>query len=424
MSEAIDVEFSVEEYERLLTEVKQHLPAFLHRGASEQHDPVGDVRALLNLEARDLDRVLAVHQCLDAAVLAFGDGLRDGLRRPMTSTRRPPEVSQSVRGPVDWGATASRRALEAGNDSLFVVRSAQRIFDVEENRAVAWLLDRLEAAIATVLPPLRAAAAVPAQASAEPVGWWEQIERLRQQLQAARRVLWLRRVAPAQPTPQTLKRLRSARDAFYARTVLAASESVLRLAAPDEQALTEVLAERYFKPKETWRLFELVVALRLARALQAVSPRPRKSRLLVGVGGVPFARYGFEDGSEIALIYQGWPDDGSASKRRAAGNLHGLKVSPSRPDIFIARSGQCPDAAVLELKATFSSGYLGEGLQQLLGYLAERPDLWHGPPAGWLVAPKSSAFENRVAADGSPLWMVSADRVAVAAVARFAPRPT
>lgn len=418
MSEAIDVEFSAEEYERLLAEVKRHLPAFLHRGASEQHDPVGDVRALLNLETRDLDRVLAVHQCLDPAVLAFGEELRDGLRRPLTSTTRPPQISQSVRGPVDWGATASRRALEAGNDSLFVVRSAQRIFDVEENRAVAWLLDRLEAATAAVLPPSRSAAGV-TQVSVEPAGWWERIELLRQQLQVARKVQWLRRVAPKPPTPQTLKRLRSARQAFYARTVLAAAESVLRLEAPDEQALTEVLAERYFKPKEAWRLFELAVALRLARALGEVSPRPRKSRLLVGVGKAPFARYGFEDGGEVALIYQGWPDDGSASKRKEAGGWHGLRSSPSRPDIFIVRSGPVVDAAVLELKATFSSGYLGEGLQQLLGYLAERPDLWHGWPAGWLVAPASTVFKDRVAEGGSSLWMVSADRVAAAAVVRF-----
>jgi hypothetical protein len=422
VSEAIDAEFSAEQYATLLAEVKRDLPAFLHRGATEQHDPAGDVRALLNLDPRDLDRVVAVHQCLDAAVLAFGDGLLEGLRRPMTSTARPAQVSQSVRGPIDWGATASRRALAAGDESLFVVRSAQRIFDIEENRALAWLLERLESAIGAVLPETYQDGRSE-QSEAEPSSWWERIEGLRRQLKAARRVQWLRQVRATAPTAQTLKRLRSARSAFYARTISAAVESVLSLTTPDEETLTEVLARRYFKPKETWRLFELAVALRLARSLAEASPHPRRSRLLVGVGSVPFARYGFDDGSEVSLVYQGWPDRSSVSLRRLAEDWHGLRRSVSRPDIFIVRNGPKPDAAVLELKATFSSSYLSSGLQQLLGYLAERPDLWRAQPAGWLVAPLSPAFEDRDPADGGELWMVSAEGVAEATAARFVPSP-
>jgi hypothetical protein len=419
VSEVIDADFSAEERELLLTEVKEHLPAFLHRGASEQHDPAGDVRALLNLEARDLARVIAVHECLDDAVLAFGSGLAAGLRRPLTSSTRPPEIGQSVRGPIDWGATVSRRALEAGNESLFVVRSAQRVFDIEENRTLAWLIGRLESATAAVLPA-RSTDSQSTESGTELPGWWQRIERLRQQLQAARRVQWLREVPAEAPTPLTLKRLRSSRSAFYARTTIGAAESVLRLTAPDEKMLTEVLAQRYFRPAETWRLFELAVALRLARALAEASPMPRKSRLLVGAGGRPFARYGFEDGSEVALIYQGWPDDGSGSLRRQTGDWHDLRRSASRPDIFIARRGPKPDAVVLELKATFSSSYLGSGLSQLLGYVAERPDLWKRRPAGWLVAPASSAFQDRPPDGDAPLWMVGAERVGDAAVARFA----
>ncbi len=96
-----------------------------------------------------------------------------------------------------------------------------------------------------------------------------------------------------------------------------------------------------------------------------------------------------------------------------------LRAGPPRPDLYISRCGAAPDAAVLELKATTSASYLGAGLSQLLGYLAERPGAWTTPPSGWLVAPTSPAF---IAADpnGAELWVVSADEVAAAAVARFA----
>ncbi len=417
MSLVIDADFTAEERARLLDEVREHLPAFLHRGATEQHDPVGDVRALLNLEDKDLTRVIAVHQCLDESVLSFGDGLADGLRRPVMSSVRPAQTGQAVRGPIDWAATISRRALGAGNGPMYVVRAAQRIFDIEENRALAWLLERLESSASFVLPASSRGRG--AKSGTEALGWWQRIERLQLQLRGARQVQWLRHVRPEAPRPATLKRLRAARSAFYAETLVQAIESVIRLTAPDEETLTDVLAKRYFRPEETWRLFELVVSLRLARALAEASPAPRKSRLLVGAGSVPFARYGFADGSEVALVYQGWPDDGTASLRRRAGDWHDLGRSSSRPDLFVARTGPVPDAAVLEVKATFSSGYLGSGLSQLLGYLGERPDLWRGRPAGWLVAPASAAFVDRAPSDGGELWVVSADRIAAAVLERF-----
>jgi hypothetical protein len=415
VSEVIDATFTEAERNKLLTEVRAHLPAFLLRSASEQHDPVGDVSDLLGLEPDDLARVINVHRCLEPAVIAFGDELQTALRRPVTSSTRPPEATQSVRGPIDWAATVRRRALEAGNPALFVVRPARRIFDTPENRAVVWLIHQLasatRAAGASVEPE--------AEADAEAASWYARITRLAGQLQQAQRVQWLRQVPAERPRAQTLKRLQASRLAFYARTVVDAIRTLERLDSPTGEQVTELLTQRYFRPQETWRLFEVAVALRLARAFAARSPHPRRSRLLAGGRSRTFARYTLADGDEIQLIYQGWPSAAGRSLRSEAGQRHSFQPGASRPDLFIARVGAKPDLAILELKATYSPGYLGSGLSQLLGYLGERPDGWVRDPSGWLVAPASAVF---AAADASsePLWVVSAEEVADAAVERFA----
>jgi hypothetical protein len=414
VSEVIDANFTAAERDKLLGEVRARLPAFLHRGATEQHDPAGDIKELLNLEERDLQWVISVHLCLDEAVLRFGEQLREGLRNPITSSIRPPEVSQSVRGPIDWSATVARRALEAGNPALFVVRPARRIFDTPENQALAWLIARLQAAVQQAAP-----AAEDAGEDEEAAGWYQRIERLSVQLQLARRVQWLRGVPAELPTPQTLKRLKAARSAFYAEVIPAAIESILRLRTPSEQELTDVLCRRYFRPKETWRLFEVAIALRLAREFAGKSLEPRKTRLLVGAGRAAYARYGLADGGEVALMYQAWPRSSGESLRAGTASRHGFKPGTSRPDLFIVRTGAEPDCAILELKATYSAGYLGAGLSQLLGYIAERPEVWKKQPCGWLVAPESSTFTERAAEDDELLWVISAEAVAERAAERF-----
>jgi hypothetical protein len=55
------------------------------------------------------------------------------------------------------------------------------------------------------------------------------------------------------------------------------------------------------------------------------------------------------------------------------------------------------------MKASRSPGYLGSGLSQLLGYLAERPEMPGVAPRGWLVAPAAAPFSRADADPGEPL---------------------
>jgi hypothetical protein len=409
VSELVDTDFSPQERDALLDEVRYHLPAFLSSSAVEREDPVGDVSELLNLSAADLRRVVAVHLGLSAQVTAFATGLRIGLRRPITSSTRPRVVTQAVRGPIDWGATTRLQSTSAAI-GLYVVRPARRVFDTPENRALAWALQRLEAELDAVAPGPDATAS----------GWAARLQTNLRAIQAARRHPWLREIPPERPDASTLKRLAAARTLFYRLLLPEVLRAMHRwLDAPSPTDITELLCARYFEPSRNWQLFELVVALRLARTFGEVSIGKRRGRLLAGTGRAPFARYRVSGGAEILLWYQAWPHSAGASVQTAARQRHSIVSGETRPDIVIERRSISPMLVLLELKATRSASYLGQGLSQLLSYIKERPALLSQPACAWLVAPASTAFEAAPPDLVEPLWVVDADSVAQAAVERF-----
>jgi hypothetical protein len=410
-----------DERQALLLEVRSYLPAFLRRDAMEQPDPAGDVRELLSLEKEDLEQVVAVHQCLAPSVLRFGDALEAGLRRPASQQTFAVESSQAIRGPIHWVLTGKERARAPGEVARYVVRQpSSSTYDTADNRALVWLLGRLEELVDKAV--FWTARRPSASGSTAQLSWSAKIERLKGQLAAARQVPWMNRLQAEHPGPWVLRSLRASRDGFYAKDLPEAIDSVMRLNEPTEAALTAVLAERYFQPGDDGTLFQVAVALRLAKAFEAVSPNPRRTRLLMGDGRSSFARFAFDDGSEVVLAYQAWPGTQEPMRLRFA-QRHKIGTSPraSIPDLIILRQGETEDAVILELKASSNAEYLRSGLQELLAYLADRPDLWGVQPAGWLVAPKSEAFEDSTADSSFPIWVLDAGAVATAATDRFVP---
>jgi hypothetical protein len=412
----VDTRFSSAERGQLVREIQTHLPAFLSPAATEQPDVVGDVSHLLNLSRSDLDRVVAVHLALTAEVRAFMDGLREGLRNPISSSIRPRTVTQAVRGSIDWGATVRYRTSVGGAATEYVVRPARRVFDTPENRALAYLLERLDVVLRRAAP-----AQADERAGTYNTGWFGEVVSVLRRIRSARRYHWLRDVPGERPSGRDALRLNAARSAFYKVLLRDGLTAINRyVEEPTAEAVTELLAHRYFEPQRDWQLFELVIAIRLASGFSAVASGKRRARLLVGSGRSPYARYVMPDSAEVWLWYQAWPHDAGVSDHTKARERYAIASGPSRPDFVIEhrRDGQTVDALILEVKATRAAGYLGEGLLQLLGYLKDRPSLFTHKPSGWLVAPASAAFKS--ASPGSlELWAVTADAVAQAAVTRF-----
>lgn len=412
---AVDTRFAEAERSELLQEVRSQLPAFLSAAASEQTDPLGDVSELLNLTKRDLDRVTAVHVALDASVRQFVTGLAAGMRSPVSSTERPRVATQSVRGPIDWGATIRHQTQTGTVAGIYIVRPARRVFDTPENRALAWALDALDRFLRLARPATTDGAVADADR-----GWAQELGAAGVRVRESRRLYWLRSVQPERPDAIAMRRLTGARSALY-KVHLPALITTLHRYTQDPSAddVTELLSQRYFRPDRDWQLFEVVVALRVARAFAERSIGRRRARLLVGGGRAPFARYLISPSHEVRLWYQAWPTTAGASLHRDVVQRYSIQAGPTRPDLVVEllHHGVTVDAVLLELKATRSASYLGAGVLQLLGYLKDRPGLFLQRPAGWLVAPRSSAFES-VDPAGLEVWAVNADDVASALVDR------
>jgi hypothetical protein len=418
LSEIIDAAFAEDERAGYLSEVREHLPAFLSEVAYERADPVADVSALLNLRSEDLRKVINTHLAFTEPIIRFVQSLPEGLRRPISSSLRPPVISQAVRGPVDWAATHRARYQQGGNPALFVVRPAERIFNTPENQALLWCLETLRARIESIRPVESDSSGVMRPGES----WWPHVTELSRELEEGLRPRWLSAVVPARPTPLVLSRLRSSRLAFYAETLPDAIETMRRYTErPGPAEITELLCQRYFEPRLNWQLFELVVALRLTRTFeQRLGTKRSPTSLLVGRSQQPFARYELDGGDEIRFWYQTWPDLPTRSLLREARERHQLDWGSSRPDLVLERrsGGKLVDSILLEIKASRNSKTLGAGLLQMLGYLKERPEFWPAETPAWLVAPKSSAFKAATSM-GEPLWMVDADEVAIAAADRL-----
>jgi len=415
LSEVIDTDFPEAEREGYLDEVREHLPAFLSEVAYGRAQPLQDVSALLNLRAQDLRRVIDTHLAFCEPIIRFVEALPDGLRHPVSSSTRPPVTAQSVRGPVDWAATFQARYQEGGNPALFVVRPPQRVFNTPENQALAWFLGALHARIESITPVEGDREQIVGEAS-----WYQHIRDLNHGLTEAARHVWLRGVEPKRPTAQVIHRLEATRKHFYAIDLVEAIEVFTRYTErPSSEDITELLCQRYFEPRLNWQLFELTIALRLARAFEnKLGQKRAPSRLLVGRAQIPFARYELDGGDTVQLWYQSWPDIETRSLLREARKRHNLKAGSTRPDFVVERRGETLDVVLLEVKASRNPRTLGAGLVQLLGYLKERPELWPRTTPGWLVAPASPAFVAR-SAEEEPLWMVDADSVAEASVERL-----
>ena len=407
----VDADLTPQERERLLADVRALLAAYLAPTASQRVDPVGDVKALLDLAPGDLERVVCVHLLLSAPVAKLLEQLGSGLRRPLTASVRPREADRAIRGPVDWAATQGRRAA-GGDRTTYVVRPARRVFATPENQALAWLLEQLDVAGRRALSDKAASR-----------GWLREIAHARAAVQDARRVGWLAGVASRRPDAAVLARLAAARSVFY-RQVGTTAHAVQRWREqPSGADLVELLCRRWFEPAGDAELFEAAVALRLASAFADAAARARELRLLVGSeqSAAPFARYVLSDGAEIGLWRHRWPVDTESAHAQAL-HEHDMRAGASCPDIVVLRDGVGADAIVLELKASRERRYLGAGLRQLLGYLGECPQLFRQQPSGWLVALADGPFTSTDDPQGR-LWVMDGDAVAARAVARFCPQP-
>lgn len=396
----IDTSMSQPLRDALLGEVKAYLPAFLSSETRERADRLAASSELLGIPDRALKRVLAVHMMRSNDTQAFLKELPNGIRRPITASTRPRVAGRTVASGIDWAATLRHQATTNPSGGEWVTRPARRIFDLPENRALAWVL-------AALLE--RAQVAVPDH-SASLAAWAKDIRTAEATIRTSKRVAWLESVPAEWPGDTVYERLAADRLGFY-RTRVSNTARQLRalLHNPSPESQVEALCSRYFEPTQDWKLFEIGVLMRLCREFDGVGERVTRRALF---SAKQFAHYRLEGGREVRIWYQAWPETKELSELQDAAKHYGLNAN-NRPDITvqILTNGATSRTIVLELKASSASEYLGSGLSQLQGYLRDRPTYTNHPASGWLVAPPEGGYTTRPPGDRA-LWVVSSEEVA------------
>ena len=383
----------------MLSEVRELLPAFLSAASIERDGPVAAAVELLGLPESDLRRVLAVHLMLSKPVRELVAALPLGIRRPLTTSVRPRVVGRTVTSGIDWAATARHRATSSPMGDIWVTRPANRIFDSPENRVLAWILKVLEERGPIAVPP-------PGDTRGT---WAEEIRAIAVAVNRARRTAWLEAVPAVWPGDQAYLRLKADRTGFYRVRVSSAARYLRQLLiAPSPGNIVDALSDRYFEPEQDWKLFEIAVLMRVARALAAIGTRVNPTRLFHDSKSRPFAVYRVGSAREVRVWYQAWPPATAPSELADAIRYYELPSGGNRPDIVIEfiDNGLPERALVLELKASTSGSYLSSGFAQLLGYLRDRPRLLATPGSAWLVAPPGSGYVSKSPRDGT-LWITS-----------------
>jgi len=400
----------------MLSEVQALLPAFLSAASIERNGPVNAAVELLRIPVGDLRRVLAVHLMLSHPVRDLVAALPTGIRRPLTSSVRPRIAGRTVTSGIDWAATVRHRATSGPLGDTWVTRPANRIFDIPENRALAWVLMTLEE---------RGSVAV-SRLGDKPGIWGNEIQSTIGIVHRARRTAWLEGVPATWPGEQAYSRLKADRMGFYRLRVTEAARYLRPLLiAPSPDNIVEALSQRFFEPKQDWKLFEIAVLMRITRVLATIGTRTNPTRLFLGNAKRPFAAYRVSSSREVRVWYQAWPLATRPSALEDAIRHYEIRAIGHQPDIVIeiVDGGVSTRAVLLELKASSSGTYLSSGLSQLLGYLRDRPGLFSAPASGWLVAPESTSFTSKAPGQRS-LWVTSADAVATELSALLTSPPT
>lgn len=397
----------------MLSEVQRLLPAFLTAASIERDGPLNAAVELLELPESDLRRVLAVHMMLSPYVRDLVTALPTGIRRPLTSSTRPRVAGRVVTSGIDWAATSRLRATSSPLGDTWVTRPANRIFDIPENRALAWTLKTIFERGLTAIGPRD-----------DHFGTWEdEIRTMTATVHRARRTAWVESVPTTWPGEEVYIQLKADRMGFYRLHVTEAARYLRRMiVTPSATDVVDALSHRYFEPNQDWKLFEIAILLRITTALNDVGVRTSPIRLFNDTKLRPFAVYQLTPTRQVRIWYQKWPPTTRPSELNDAIRHYELPSGGTRPDIVVETviGGETKSAVLLELKASSSGAYLSSGLSQLLGYMRDRPALFANEASGWLVAPPSPNFVSKNH-EGRSLWVTSAEDVGAAIVARVFP---
>lgn len=386
--------------ERLLEEVADDFHTYLSKGVRFQ-PLLDDIDP--NLQIDDLEKLLRIHfVCTESTgetpgVIDFVIALPDRIRRLKTTVSRDVQVRQGeVRGRIDWQETIKHRYRGGGSETTeFAAQETRTNYDIDENIVLSTLLSEIDEIVTDDL--------YPALQAPDEYAWlsrWTDAdaELVRTLEQVVERNVYLERITEgAEVTDRMLRSVKRSRNPLYSEAAQLLDRYRRLLAYDlDPTDAKELLRSGFVAPDRPELLFELYWVFRILGCYPEARFRLiEDQRGVVADWETENGRYVMSHDSTGTAALQFSEDlerveapeqDGYLSRTLAVAEHWQTRAQDSlgisgtgslwggRPDILLERytdDDTVPDAVFVgEVKYTRKTSYAGQGLRELLEYMA------------------------------------------------------
>lgn len=249
-----------------------------------------------------------------------------------------------ARGRIDARATVMMR-LVGGLPSAVVAEEPVRSFNTGPNQVVAWVVHhatRHAARLLELQPPGSAYAAL-IEAAMSDLAAVKRLDALREPLKSG--------AVERRPGPGALRDAARSRRMMY-RLAVAAYDTLSALEAGDPAAIRTVIDSTLIAPLETWRRFELAVAIAIGEALAEETGQPLNLSMLGGSAAAPImrcGRYGLY-WQQVTSLYTPPAPEPSEARWQTALAAYDVNAGAERPDLLIVDEDAKRLMAVVEVK--------------------------------------------------------------------------
>lgn len=294
--------------------------------------------------ARDLD-LLRAHWALSEPVRTFLSYVLAHRHEAQSLLQFVKRTDDAVaRGRIDARGTMLARRV-SGHPSLVVYEEPVRSFNTGPNQVVAWVVQTVStyAARLFAIQPTGSAYASLVEETMTDVTAVKRLDALREVLKSVS--------VHRRPGPGALRDAARSRRMIY-RLAIAAYDTLARIEAGDEEALSRVLQSTLIGPLEQWRRFELAVGLGIGEALAAETGEPMNLALLGKTSGAPVISCGRYD-----IFWQGGVGlfavpalEPSEERLEAVLAAYGMNLAADRPDLVITDRQAGRAKGIVEVK--------------------------------------------------------------------------
>ena len=361
----------------IILNLKDYLSLYLFKG--NVTDSNYGIEHLFDLRPEELKAQKAAHFLLSDKLNEFIKILPFLMRNLAHSTQKEKiECRGIIRGKVDWNQTYKTRYANGFNDkSLFVCMPPSKIYDLEENQLLKYMLKEIVALFENTLTFIENKDSdseyeeLDSNEEEEINDNWQDIVSNRYYLvKKALKNVYFNNISDVNYIkPKVLSKAKRHRNIYYQKLagLYDLYEKLFIFDDDEEQnVLKELVEKQLLKPASDDTLFELFIFFELVDML----PEPSLGLIMKNNDYSAKSTIGDVD---IKIYYQNLPKDEFTNEKSDYKNIfknYDINVNRRRPDLLLEfEKDEKKYYRIVEVKRTSSKKYIKDSVYKVLGYL-------------------------------------------------------